>query len=92
VVPAGGHKPLSAILEIKTCEPSHGLVFDQRTAGIQKSRQDPLKSNNDMIQEKLQLENERLRRELNLLKLKEVERQQKVRRKTGIKPKFTTGK
>ena len=74
---SGGHKPLSAILEIKTCEPSHGLVFDQRTAGMQKSRQDPLNSSNDMIQEKLQLENEKLRRELNLLKLKEVERQQK---------------
>ena len=77
VVPSGGHKPLSAILEIKTCEPSHELVFDQQTAGMQQSRQDPLDSSNDMTREKLQLENERLRRELNLLKLKEVERQQK---------------
>ncbi|KAF5045437.1 hypothetical protein DSECCO2_481270 [anaerobic digester metagenome] len=77
MIPSGGHKPLSAILEIKTCEPDHELVFDQRTAGMQKSRQDPVKNNIDGTRDELKLENERLRRELNLLKLKEVERQQK---------------
>ncbi|GAP44791.1 glycosyl hydrolases family 2, sugar binding domain [Lentimicrobium saccharophilum] len=77
VIPSGGHKPLSAILEIKTYEPYHRQVFDQQTAGMQKSRQDTVNSNIDGTREELQLENERLRRELNLIKLKEVERQQK---------------
>lgn len=77
VTPEGTHTPVSAVLEIKT-EPSlHPMLFDEEEA--LQILQNPTESVEEVNTgaDSLKLENERLRMELNRLKLKEVERQQK---------------
>lgn len=77
VTPEGTHTPVSAVLEIKTEPSQYPLLYDEMEA--RQIVQNPAESVKEINpgRDSLKLENERLRRELNQLKLKEVERQQK---------------
>lgn len=69
----GSQMPLSGELEIESCAPMYPLVFDRNEERCLTAFEKPL---NMSEKGDMKLELERLRQELNEMKLKEVERQQ----------------
>lgn len=78
MVRAGKHTPLSAELEIPTFAPEHELIVDPSEEAALLEQRGVRQSARTPAERDIEREIERLRQELNVLKLHEVERQQQA--------------